>query len=203
VRGICVDMRGTGVTERPCDEPAKDGEGDRDRRVRSHSGTGGNAWKIKLFLFHVCGWREERRSENKKREDGHMQSLALADGSTAFSLSQPRAVYMNITLQCSPLPHSTHTSLSLHPMSLSTPGDSPIWSLFQTVLGVSAPRRRPPLLFSPCPFPQSIVQVTLVCISGYVLARRGILDKSTQKVVTFISHHILPHRLTCSFIHSN
>jgi TctA family transporter len=35
-------------------------------------------------------------------------------------------------------------------------------------------------------FIQSIVQVTLVCISGYVLARRGILDKSTQKVISFI-----------------
>jgi hypothetical protein len=33
---------------------------------------------------------------------------------------------------------------------------------------------------------QSIVQVTLVCISGYVLARRGILDKPTQKVISFI-----------------
>lgn len=97
-----------------------------------------------------------------------------------------------------------HTPPTLHSMSPSTPGDSPIWSLFQTVLGVSAPRRRRrPLLFSPCSFPQSIVQVTLVCISGYVLARRGILDKATQKVVTFISHYVLPHRLTCSLIHSN
>jgi hypothetical protein len=33
-------------------------------------------------------------------------------------------------------------------------------------------------------FVQSIVQVTLVCISGYVLARRGILDRATQKVVS-------------------
>ncbi|KAF8483287.1 auxin efflux carrier [Russula ochroleuca] len=58
-------------------------------------------------------------------------------------------------------------------MSLSTPeGDSPVWPLFQTVLG-------------------SIVQVTLVCISGYVLARRGILDKPTQKVITFICYLVL------------
>jgi predicted permease len=31
---------------------------------------------------------------------------------------------------------------------------------------------------------QSIIQVILVCTSGYVLARRGIIDKPTQKVVT-------------------
>ncbi|KAI9509304.1 auxin efflux carrier [Russula earlei] len=41
-------------------------------------------------------------------------------------------------------------------------GNSPPWLLFQSVLG-------------------SIIQVTLVCVSGYILARRGILDKPTQK----------------------
>jgi hypothetical protein len=30
---------------------------------------------------------------------------------------------------------------------------------------------------------QSITQVILVCVSGYILARRGILDKATQKVL--------------------
>ncbi|KAF8496495.1 auxin efflux carrier [Russula emetica] len=53
-------------------------------------------------------------------------------------------------------------------MSPSTPGDSPIWILFQSVLG-------------------SIVQVTLICISGYVLARRGVLDKSTQKQLNVLN----------------
>jgi len=54
-------------------------------------------------------------------------------------------------------------------MSLSTPtGDSQIWPLFQTVLG-------------------SIVQVTLVCLSGYVLARRGVLDKATQRQLNSIN----------------
>ncbi|KAH9177755.1 auxin efflux carrier [Lactarius sanguifluus] len=52
--------------------------------------------------------------------------------------------------------------------SSSPPGDTPIWPLFQTILG-------------------SITQVILVCVSGYVLARRGILDKSTQKVAFFLS----------------
>jgi predicted permease len=37
-----------------------------------------------------------------------------------------------------------------------------------------------------CSFLQSIVQVTLVCISGYVLARRGILDRATQKVIFYL-----------------
>ncbi|KAH9996724.1 membrane transport protein-domain-containing protein [Russula compacta] len=46
--------------------------------------------------------------------------------------------------------------------------DTPIWPLFQTVLG-------------------SIVQVTLVCVSGYILARRRILDKSTQKQLNVIN----------------
>ncbi|KAI0296456.1 auxin efflux carrier [Russula brevipes] len=45
--------------------------------------------------------------------------------------------------------------------------DSP-WPLFQTVLG-------------------SIIQVTIVCISGYVLARRGILDKQTQRQLNVIN----------------
>ncbi|KAI0301620.1 membrane transport protein-domain-containing protein [Multifurca ochricompacta] len=45
---------------------------------------------------------------------------------------------------------------------------TPIWPLFQTVLG-------------------SIIQVILVCISGYILARRGILDKPTQKQLNVIN----------------
>ncbi|KAH8996352.1 auxin efflux carrier [Lactarius akahatsu] len=52
--------------------------------------------------------------------------------------------------------------------SSSPPGDTPIWPLFQTILG-------------------SITQVILVCVSGYVLARRGILDKSTQKQLNVIN----------------
>lgn len=52
--------------------------------------------------------------------------------------------------------------------SSSPPGDTPIWPLFQTILG-------------------SITQVILVCLSGYVLARRGILDKSTQKQLNVIN----------------
>jgi hypothetical protein len=106
-------------------------------------------------------------------------------------------LYIIFTPLHSPLPqlHLHFTPMSPSPTSV---GDSPIWILFQTVLGVSTPRR-PPLYCSPYSSPQSIVQVTLVCISGYVLARRGILDKSTQKVVTFISHHIL---LTDSSVHS-
>jgi hypothetical protein len=105
-------------------------------------------------------------------------------------------LYIIFTPLHSPLPqlHLHFTPMSPSPTSV---GDSPIWILFQTVLGVSTPRR-PPLYCSPYSSPQSIVQVTLVCISGYVLARRGILDKSTQKVVTFISSHP-PHRLICSF----
>ncbi|KAI9465733.1 auxin efflux carrier [Lactarius psammicola] len=52
--------------------------------------------------------------------------------------------------------------------SSSPPDDTPIWPLFQTILG-------------------SITQVILVCVSGYVLARRGILDKSTQKQLNVIN----------------
>ncbi|KAH9973772.1 membrane transport protein-domain-containing protein [Lactifluus volemus] len=51
---------------------------------------------------------------------------------------------------------------------MSTHNQSPIWPLFQTVLG-------------------SIVQVILVCISGYVLARRGIIDKPTQRQLNIIN----------------
>ncbi|KAH9060599.1 auxin efflux carrier [Lactarius vividus] len=52
--------------------------------------------------------------------------------------------------------------------SSSPPDDTPLWPLFQTILG-------------------SITQVILVCVSGYVLARRGILDKSTQKQLNVIN----------------
>ncbi|KAI0261633.1 membrane transport protein-domain-containing protein [Gloeopeniophorella convolvens] len=45
---------------------------------------------------------------------------------------------------------------------------TPVWPLFQTVFG-------------------SIIQVILVCIAGYVLARRGILDKKTQKQLNIIN----------------
>ncbi|KAH9966174.1 auxin efflux carrier [Lactifluus volemus] len=46
--------------------------------------------------------------------------------------------------------------------------ESPIWPLFQTVLG-------------------SIVEVILVSVSGYVLARRGIIDKPTQRQLNVIN----------------
>ncbi|KAI0250688.1 auxin efflux carrier [Lactifluus subvellereus] len=52
--------------------------------------------------------------------------------------------------------------------SPTSPDESPIWPLFQTVLG-------------------SIVQVILVCSSGYVLARRGIIDKPTQKQLNVLN----------------
>jgi predicted permease len=51
---------------------------------------------------------------------------------------------------------------------MSTPDHTPVWPLFQTILG-------------------SIIQVILVCLSGYVLARRGIIDKSTQKQLNVIN----------------
>lgn len=50
----------------------------------------------------------------------------------------------------------------------STPDHTPVWPLFQTILG-------------------SITQVILVCVSGYILARRGILDKATQKQLNVIN----------------
>ncbi|KAN0131954.1 Auxin efflux carrier [Lactarius tabidus] len=50
----------------------------------------------------------------------------------------------------------------------SSPDHTPVWPLFQTILG-------------------SITQVILVCVSGYILARRGILDKSTQKQLNVIN----------------
>lgn len=83
-------------------------------------------------------------------------------------------------------------------MSLSTPtgGNSTIWPLFQTVLGVrtiSSCIHHPPDVH----VFQAIVQVTLVCLSGYVLARRRILDKATQRVghLQFISCPILSFSL--------
>jgi hypothetical protein len=86
-----------------------------------------------------------------------------------------------------------------HSMSPPAPeGDSPIWPLFQTVLGVGTRTTSSPVVSLTVLISQSIVQVTLVCISGYVLARRGILDKLTQKVVTFIFHLILLTDLSCS-----
>ena len=138
----------------------------------------------------------------KRTEDGQRQFLALGLGSsvgqserTAVSRREPRVVYNSHKRQGS----LCHTSLHSH-VTFSKPRGG-----FANMAPLpNCPRRkhppRPPLHFSQCSSPQSIVQVTLVCIAGYVLARRGILDKSTQKVVTFISHLIL---LTHSSVYSH
>jgi hypothetical protein len=155
------------------------------------------------FFLHTYRWREDLR---KKRRGPKIDKYSpwrctrILDSAEWAVLGSFRLTAAALYIIFTPPLASATTSPPLHPMSPSptSVGDSPIWILFQTVLGVSTPRH-PPLYCSPCSSPQSIVQVTLVCISGYVLARRGILDKSTQKVVTFISHHIL---FTDSSVHS-
>jgi hypothetical protein len=133
--------------------------------------------------MQLCG--RKKLLEKKKESSWRWLSTDRANG--RFPFTTAGGVYHTLLVLVSATLHS-------HPMSPS------IWPLFQTVLGVSTPPR-PPLYFSPCSSlsPQSIVQVTLVCISGYVLARRGILDKSTQKVVTFYLSSCPPHRLISSF----
>ena len=67
-------------------------------------------------------------------------------------------------------------------MSPSTAGGTPIWPLFQTVSSASTNSGsfHPPL--DRLSSPQSIIQVILVSIAGYVLTLRGFLDKATQRV---------------------
>lgn len=100
----------------------------------------------------------------KKRRGQKMDKYSSWQRARQFPCHSPR---LRISISRS----SATPSLTLHPMSpppSTSEVDSPIWPLFQTVTG-------------------SIVQVTLVCISGYVLARRGILDKSTQKQLNIIN----------------
>jgi hypothetical protein len=149
-----------------------------------------------MEIFLLSAGEKERRSEKeeKRTEDRHIQFLASQfDRVSArqFPYHSHGCVYQ----YHAPLLASPTTSLTLpHVTSRGFANMAPL---------PNRPRRkhppRPPLHSSPSPSPQSIIQVTLVCISGYVLARRGILDKTTQKVVTFISHHFL---LTDSSVHS-
>jgi hypothetical protein len=55
---------------------------------------------------------------------------------------------------------------------------TPVGPLLVTVLSVSAPVSTRHV---PHP-PQSILQVVLLCLAGYILARQGVLDKKTRKV---------------------
>ena len=127
----------------------------------------------------------EWKKEKKLLREEEREFLAGSSIRTAVSLSQPLGGVYHTPTAC-----LCHSSLSPH-------------VTFNMAPLPNCPRRehtspRLPSYYSPCSSPQSIIQVTLVCISGYVLARRGILDKSTQRVVTFISPHV---PLTDSSLH--
>ena len=70
-----------------------------------------------------------------------------------------------------------------HTLIRSSRFETPVGPLLVTVFTVGATRlflSESDLLFFSCN--KSILEVILLCIAGYVLAIRGILDKKTQKV---------------------
>jgi len=124
-------------------------------------------------------------------------SRSDARSQTVTAVSRPIPSWHNRSLKRggyyanhpSPL-HFGPASFQFHSMSSH---DSP-WPLFQTVLGVCCPSL---LLASfPCSLAQSIIQVTIVCIFGYVLARRGILDKQTQRVYLHLPSYPPPRLIS-------
>jgi len=80
--------------------------------------------------------------------------------------------------------------LHLHPMSISSDGGSPVWPLFQTVLGVSTPRR-PQLRFSPCSFPSPSSKSRLSAFLATSSRDEASLTNQHRGFVTFILHLIL------------
>ena len=64
--------------------------------------------------------------------------------------------------------------------------DTPIGSLLHVVFAVSLLRFHFPRVNNvpDCAFTstQSILEVFILCLAGYILAGRGVLDKKTQKV---------------------
>jgi hypothetical protein len=117
--------------------------------------------------------------------------LIRPSGRTAVSFHSRGCAY-NITLLYSPL-------LTLHPMSPSTPeGDSPIWSLFQTVLGVSAP----PLVLRSLSHRVHLLSPLSKSPLSAFLATSSRDEASLIRQHRRSSHFSLiipPHRLICSF----
>ena len=124
-------------------------------------------------LILLCGHFGEGEGcgrELATTEEGEEGGPSRSVRGTYFSNEQSGP---SLSLQPPRSPHPRHSRSGM---------GTPYWSLIVTVFEVSSsptpiwplPRRADVL--------QSILEVFILCVAGYILARNGILDKKTQRV---------------------